>query len=415
MLQSGQHHAALIDEADSVMIDEAMTPLVISLPMKQHEDPTPYLLAKKIVAKFTQGEEYQTELPSKNVIITDEAYARAHDAVANERIQLSRPWRIYISNAVKAIESFKKNVDYVVVDDKVQIVDQYTGRIAPDRTWQDGLHQAMEAKENVPIQPGRESTAQITRQRYLQMYDGLAGLTGTAASVTAEFSSVYRCQVVKIPTNKKCLRKQFKTRFFDSLDSKLEAIAIDTKQRHETGQPILIGTRTIQESLEAQRALQSHGLTPVVLNGVQDAEEADIVAQAGKHGAITIATNMAGRGTDIKLDEKGMSAGGLHVVGLSPNASKRIDRQLVGRAARQGQPGSAQFFASATDELFVDNESPLAKSMIQRAGKNGEAPDFSQPLAKLQTDVENRNFQIRQQMILRDCWMDSVREAIEKE
>ena len=365
LIQPAKHHVALIDEADSVMIDEAMTPLVISLPSKDFEDPTPYLIAQKIASKFTEGVEYTIEFPSKKIEVTDEANQLAHDEIARRRnLNLSRPWRIYITNAIRASRTFERDVDYVVVDDTVQIVDQNTGRIMPDRTWQDGLHQAVEAKENLEIQPGRESTTQITRQRYLQMYDQLAGLTGTASSVTKEFETVYKCPVVAVPTNKKNQRKILPTRFFADLESKLSAIAQQVQQRHATGQPVLVGTKTIRESLEIQDVLVAQGLNPVLLNGVQDGEEADIVAKAGAMGAITIATNMAGRGTDIKLPPEALAAGGLHVIGISPNDSKRIDRQLVGRAARQGQPGSAQFFAAATDAIFVENESSLTLSLI---------------------------------------------------
>ena len=416
LIQPSHHHVALIDEADSVMIDEAMTPLVISLPSKGYEDPAPYLIAQKIVSNFTEGIEYTIEFPSKKIEVTDEATQLAHDEIARKRnLSLSRPWRIYITNAIRATKVFHRDVDYVVLDDTVQIVDQNTGRIFADRTWQDGLHQAVEAKENLPIQPGRESTTQITRQRYLQMYDQLAGLTGTAASVTKEFETVYKCPVVPVPTNKKNQRRIEPTRFFADLESKLSAIAQDVYKRHQTGQPILVGTKTIQESHEVEAALLSRGLEPIVLNGIQDRDEAEIVAAAGALGAVTIATNMAGRGTDIKLPPESLAAGGLHVVGVSPNDSKRIDRQLVGRAARQGQPGSAQFFAAGTDAIFVENESKLTKQLARRAKSNGEAGNFSKDLDALQASIEARNSKQRQDMILRDFWMDSVREAIEKD
>jgi preprotein translocase subunit SecA len=416
LIQSPDHHVALMDEADSVMIDEAMTPLIISLPSKELEDPAPYLMAQKIASEFVDGVDYTLTLPAKKIEISDAANQRAHNAITSTaNLELSRPWRIYIVNAIRAERTFEKNVDYVVVDDQVQIVDQNTGRILPDRTWQDGLHQAVEAKENVPIQPGRQSTAQITRQRYLQLYSELAGLTGTAAAVTSEFKAIYNCRVVVIPTNMPSRRQVHRTRFFESFDSKLNAIAKEVVDRHAKSQPILIGTKTIRESRDVFEALQSKGLSPTVLNGVQDQEEAEIVAMAGRVGAITIATNMAGRGTDIKLDQPAIEAGGLHVIGVSPNGSKRIDRQLIGRSARQGQPGSAQFFAAATDAIFVDNQSTLRKQIARRTNRTGEARDFSRGLAALQLSIETRNFKQRQDMILRDRWMDSVRESIEKE
>ena len=416
LIQPSKHHVALIDEADSVMIDEAMTPLIISLPAKSHEDPTPYLLAKKITSEFAINEHYHIELPSKKIEVTDAANVIAHDAIAKIKgLSLARPWRTYIVNAIRAQEVYERDIDYVVRDDSVQIVDQNTGRIFSDRTWQSGLHQAVEAKENVPIQPGRESTTQITRQRYLQMYSSLAGLTGTGASVAEEFKSVYGCRVIPIPTNKPNARKILKTRFFSSLQAKLDAIAVEVAQRHKTRQPILIGTRTIRESLDVRDALLARGINPLILNGIQDGEEAEIVSQAGIAGAITIATNMAGRGTDIKPDKEALAVGGLHVIGVSPNDSKRIDRQLVGRAARQGQPGSAHFFAAATDLIFVQNNSSMPKQIKRRAKRSGEAPDFSRELANLQKAIEARNHKLRNDMILRDRWMDSVRESIAKD
>jgi len=255
MIQPPYHGMALIDEADSVMIDEAMTPLIISMPSAAIEDPAPYLAAKKIAADFVEGEDYTIEWPSKNVTITDKTNDKAHMAVEKQSFELVRPWRIYIANAVRATHTFNRDIDYVVVDAKVQIVDPFTGRISPDRTWQEGLHQAIECKENVPIQPGRESTAQITRQRYLQLYDELAGLTGTASSVANELHKVYGCRVVGIPTNRKSQRKVERTRFFADLDAKLAELAKDVVDRHRTGQPILVGTRTIAESFQVRDAL----------------------------------------------------------------------------------------------------------------------------------------------------------------
>ena len=416
LIQCGSHDVALIDEADSVMIDEAMTPLIISMPGDGKDDPVPYQLAKKIAADFVEGEDYTLKMPGKKIELTDSASQRAHQMVASRRkLKLARPWRVYITNALRATLLHTRNVEYVVVDEEVQIVDQNTGRILPDRSWQDGLHQAVEAKENVPIKPGRESTTQITRQRYLQMYNELAGLTGTAGSVRSEFRQVYGCEVIQIPTNKPNIRKVAQTRFFASLESKLIAIAMSVMKRHATGQPILVGAKTIQESFQVRDILVSKGLEPTLLNGVQDEEEAGIVAKAGVAGAITIATNMAGRGTDIKPDKTALNVGGLHVIGVSHNSSRRIDRQLVGRAARQGQPGSAQFFAAATDQLFEDNSPALAKAITRRAKGNGESANFTNELRKLQTEIEEKGFRQRQDMILRDNWMDTVREAIEKD
>ena len=415
LIQSGQHYLSLIDEADSVMIDEAMTPLIISLPGDTHQDPVPYRLAHQIVGEMVDGTDYHIKLPEKSIELTDQANVDAHEKIAKQRnLFLARPWKVYLTNSIRAQRILTRDVDYVVLDGKVQLVDQYTGRIQPDRTWQAGLHQAIEVKENVELQPARESTTQVTRQRYLQMYEALAGLTGTAQSVAEEFKQIYGCPVIVIPTNRPSKRRIEKTRFFADSDAKFSAIADDVIKRHATGQPILIGTRTIRESLLIDQALQSRGVSALLLNGVQDGDEAEIVSQAGHAGSITIATNMAGRGTDIKPDKTAIAAGGLHVVAVSPNESRRIDRQLIGRGARQGQPGSAQLFVAADDLLLSDHPSSLSKQMIRKASKSGESADFSRDLAGLQRSIELQNFKRRQQMILRDRWMDSVRESIEK-
>ncbi len=416
MIQPTDHYVALIDEADSVMIDEAMTPLIISMPSQLPQDPLPFQLANRIVAEFVEGEDYTIKLPEKSIEVTEAANLRAHAKIAGHReLKLARPWKAYISNAIRAEKVLRRDIDYVVMDDKIQLVDQYTGRILADRTWQAGLHQAMEIKENVPMQPPRDSTTQITRQRYLQMYNSLSGLTGTAQSVAVEFQEIYNCPIVIIPTNRPSLRRIEKARFFVDAEAKFAAITEDVLRRHQTDQPILIGTRTIQESLQIDEALRARNIEAVLLNGVQDGDEAEIVAQAGKAGAITIATNMAGRGTDIKPDSRAIAAGGLHVVAVSPNESPRIDRQLIGRGARQGQPGSAQFFVAADDSILTEHQSSLPKLITRLAKKDGECKDLSRELAALHKTIEQRNFRQRQQMILRDRWMDSVRESIEKD
>lgn len=416
LIQPAERHVALIDEADSVMIDEAMTPLIISLPGKNAQDPIPYRIANRIAADLVEGDDYTIKRPEKKIEINDQTNLEAHQKIASQRdLILARPWKSYISNAIRAQKILKRDIDYVVLDQKIQLVDQYTGRILPDRTWQSGLHQAVEIKEGVPLQPARESTTTITRQRYLQMYKSLAGLTGTAQSVANEFWEIYDCPIVVIPTNRPSRRQIAPTRFFENSQAKVAAIAEDVWQRHQNDQPILIGTRTIRESLEIDEALRKRNIEAVLLNGVQDGDEADIVSQAGSAGSITIATNMAGRGTDIKPDDRSLSAGGLHVISVSPNESTRIDRQLIGRGARQGQPGSAQFFVAADDSLLVDHQSSLPKQIVRDSNSKGESKDFSNELLALQRAIEQRNFVGRQQMILRDRWMDSVRESIEKE
>ena len=415
LMQPELHDAMIIDEADSVMIDEAVTPLVISGAARDTTDPTPFLLAKKIAAEMIEDEDFTIELPDKTIEVNDDASDRCHEAITNESsFELERPWRIYISNAIRALHVLRRDIDYVVREGEVQIVDQNTGRIFSDRTWQDGLHQAVEAKEKVEIKSNDPSVARITRQRYLQMYQQLAGLTGTAFAVAGEFQSVYKTQVVQIPTNLPSQRKLLNTRFFGDLDAKLAAIVADVRDRHQKGQPILVGTRTIAESIQVADCLAAAGIHAVLLNGVQDQEEAEIVSAAGTTGAITIATNMAGRGTDIKLDSEARKAGGLHVVGCSHNGSTRIDRQLVGRAARQGNPGSAQFFVAPEDELLATYAPKLAQRIAAQAKSGGETrSSFSKELAAVQTQIEHKQFLIRQAMVREDQWMDLVRASIE--
>ena len=415
LMQPELHDAMIIDEADSVMIDEAVTPLVISGAARDTTDPTPFLLAKKIAAELVLDEDFTIELPDKTIEVDDDTSDRIHEAIANESsLQLERPWRIYVSNALRALHVLRCDIDYVIQEGEVQIVDQNTGRIFSDRTWQDGLHQAVEAKENVEIKSNDPSVARITRQRYLQMYQQLAGLTGTARAVAGEFQAVYQTRVVQIPTNLPSQRKVLKTRFFGDLDAKLAAIAADVSDRNRTGQPILVGTRTIAESMQVAEALTAAGIYAVLLNGVQDQAEAEIVAAAGTAGAITIATNMAGRGTDIKLDEQALKAGGLHVIGCSHNGSTRIDRQLIGRAARQGNPGSAQFFVAPEDEVLATYAPKLAARIAAQAKSDGETrTSFSSDLAAVQAQIETKQFEIRQAMVREDQWMDLVRASIE--
>ena len=309
-------------------------------------------MADQLASRLELDKDYTIKLPEKSIEVNEKALNACHDAIEHRDLSLSRPWRLYIRNAVRAQQILHRNVDYVVDDDEVKIVDQYTGRIFDDRTWQDGLHQAVEAKEKLVIKSAPPSVARITRQRYFQRYDQLAGLTGTARQIEFEFNEVYRSQVVCIPTNLPCIRTVEASRFFADREAKIEAVVQSTLDRHRTGQPVLVGTRNIEESKAVYEKLISKGTSAVVLNGLQDKEEADIIAVAGQKGAITIATNMAGRGTDIHIPQECLGLGGLHVVGFSPNDSYRIDRQLAGRSARQGRPGSVQFFVAADDETL---------------------------------------------------------------
>ena len=415
--QPQELHVAIMDEADSVMIDEAVTPMVISGVAQGEEEPAPFEIARQLAEELKLDEDFTLEMPEKKITINEDALTRCHQAIAQRRdLVLSRPWKVYVENAIRAQRVFHRDVDYVVKQGEIMIVDQHTGRIFDDRTWQDGLHQAVECKEAVKINKAPGSVAQITRQRYLMNYETLAGLTGTASGARQEFRSVYGCRVVPVPTNLPNVRKILRPRCFGSHEAKLNGIAADVLQRTATGQPILIGTRTIRESIQVAETLVRCGLNPLVLNGVQDQEESEIVALAGRAHALTIATNMAGRGTDIKPDARALEAGGLHVIGVSPNGSPRVDRQLVGRAARQGNPGSAQFFVSAEDEIIEHNAPSLARRMKNRAGRNGEVrADLAKELLQMQLKMEKKQFMNRQAMVQRDRWMAKVRRSIERD
>ena len=274
------HPMMLVDEADSVMIDEAVVPLVISGAARGFENSEPFDLALQIAQRLVQDSDFTIEPPGNKIRVLKSAEEKCHHYIADKDFELARPWRIYISNALRAIHVLKRNKDYVVRDGEVQIVDQYTGRIFSDRTWQDGLHQAVESKENLKIKSAPPSVARVTRQNYFKLYQQLTGLTGTATQVISEFRSVYAMKTVCVPTNLPCIRKQLPHRFFADLEAKISGVVSDIEARHRTKQPILVGTRTITESIQISDALKSKGLDAIVLNGLQDQDEAEIVALA---------------------------------------------------------------------------------------------------------------------------------------
>lgn len=405
---------AIIDEIDSVLLDEASTPLILSGSASGVDDPVPYEIARDSVARFAVDTDFTIESPSQRILLSVDAVTRSQQALtARPRIRLTRPWATYLRNAIQAQHKLLRNEHYAVIRDEVRIVDQNTGRIFADRSWRDGLHQAVQAKERVTITPSETSLARITRQRYFQQYRQLAGLTGTALGAEPEFQSVYALRVVPIATARPCLRRLERQRAFGTLDAKRRAIASDTAQRYHRGQPVLIGTRTIDESRSLSDQFAAIQLPHVVLNGLQDADEASIIAQAGQTGAITIATNMAGRGTDIKLSPSARSAGGLHVVVSEPHISQRIDRQLIGRCSRQGDPGSAQVFVCAEDQLLTQYAPKLAKRLRRLAEEDGECHlDLAQDVLGVQQRIEVEHSQQRAKLLKQDEWLDGVRKVL---
>ncbi|MEL6896499.1 MAG: helicase-related protein, partial [Planctomycetota bacterium] len=389
------------------------TPLIMAVRGEIEPSP-PYLLAHSTASEMQLDQHYHYDHRETRIDMTEEGYAFAMKALQQSGIRsLARPWARYVSNALRAIVVLRLDDDYIIGPHegktKVQIVDKFTGRILPERTWSDGLHQAVEVKENLPNSEPNDTNASISRQRYFPLYDSMCGMTGTALGSEREFRDFYGLHVTNIPTNRPNILSVAKPRYFVDTASKLDAVATDVQHRHQDRQPILIGTRTIASSKQVAQVLEQRGLAVTILNGVQDAEEAEIVAGAGNPDSILIATNMAGRGTDIKLKPAAKDAGGLHVIVLEHHESQRVDRQLIGRAARQGNPGSYQYMISAEDEVLVRYGPTLADSMQRSAQATGESKRcFAADIDRLQSKVQKQFYKQRQQMVDRDKWNDHV-------
>ena len=344
---------AIVDEADSVLVDEARTPLIISGRSDQAPEKEMYETALGMVAALEEGEDFAIEGGERHVRLTSKGKQQLTAAAENLPgvFRGMRRREELATQALVATHVFKRDIHYLVRDDKVQIIDESTGRILPDRSWEQGLHQMVEAKEGCPLTSQQTSVARMTYQRFFRRYLRLAGMTGTAHEIAPELWTVYRLPVVKVPTNRPVKRRDLGEAVFATMGEKWRAVAERVRALHRTGQPVLVGTRSVGASEELSRLLTAAGLEHQLLNARQDKEEAEIVAQAGQVGAITVATNMAGRGTDIKL-AKGVDArGGLHVIATELHESRRIDRQLFGRAGRQGDPGAFEAIVSLEDEL----------------------------------------------------------------
>ena len=391
-MMRGQAYS-IIDEADNVMVDDASSPLVLSMFQPgAAKDSDAVLMAKDLAGQLTSGEHF-TESGRQSVRLTDLGQRFVHRKELPIPVtQLLRPWTTYVETGIRAMLQFHQGVDYVVRSGEVQIVDQSTGKIFEDRSWQDGLQQAIEAKEGVAITPEKMPLAQITRQRFLRLYDHLAGMTGTAGSCQAELKSIYDLRVVQIPLRLPSQRMVMNTRAFITADQKWDAIARSVLNIHQQQRPILIGTRTITASQTLAGYLESAGVSCQMLNGLQDAEEADIVSRAGDRGAVTIATNLAGRGTDIKLDDFVKEIGGLHVIVSECHESFRFDRQLIGRCSRQGEPGSCQTFISAEDWLLATHGPWLSETIAKIAIKGEVEIDLQTSVRKIQDTIERSSF-----------------------
>ncbi len=354
----------IVDEADSLLIDEAVTPLIISNSPDDNPNAELYHLASQLAAMMRDGIDFTIDRTVRTVDLTarghrhldelaDEMHAQLGDGKSNFFAGARRREEL-VQQALVAAHCFHRDEHYLVdPEGKVQIIDESTGRVMADRTWRHGLHQAIEIKEGVPVTADKENLARQSFQRFFRQYPIMAGMTGTAWESAAELWQIYQRPVVRIPTNKPCIRKQPRSRMFDTAEQKWDAVLARVIELNDRGTPVLVGTRSVGASEEVSRRLFKAGRTHRVLNAAQNAEEANIIAEAGQLGRITVATNMAGRGTDIKLGTGVREVGGLHVIATEPHGSHRVDRQLFGRAARQGDPGSAQMFASAQDDLFV--------------------------------------------------------------
>ncbi len=353
-------HYAIIDEADSVLIDEAVTPLIISGDGNNPVQKEVFEKAAEIAREMEIDRDFKLNLQYREIVLTPAGEDRIDELCKN----LGGVWhgqrrrREFIQQALTARTLFLKDKHYVVIphgekqEIKVVIVDEFTGRLMPDRTWRDGLHQAIEAKERITVNPPKDTFARLSFQRFFRHYHHLCGMTGTAAEASGEFWNIYRAPTLKIPTHRPCIRRQLPEKIFLTDEEKWQAVLTTIQQLHATGRPVLIGTRSVGQSQIISGMLKDINLPHQVLNAVYHAQEAQIVAQAGQPGQITVATNMAGRGTDIKLGRGVSELGGLHVIAVERNELKRVDRQLFGRAGRQGDPGSAEVFTSLKDEIL---------------------------------------------------------------
>lgn len=409
-------HYAIIDEVDSILIDEARTPLIIS--GTAQKSTALYIQANAFVRTLKKDVDYTYDEKTKSVQLTEEGITKAEKAFGIDNLFDLKHVTLnhHINLALRAHVTMHRDVDYVVEDGKVVIVDQFTGRLMRGRRYSDGLHQAIEAKEGLEIQNESMTLATITFQNYFRMYEKLAGMTGTAKTEEEEFRNIYNMLVVVIPTNKPVIREDRPDLIFRTMEGKFRAVVEDIAQRHAKGQPVLVGTVSIETSELLSNMLKKRGIPHNVLNAKNHAKEAEIIAQAGQKGAVTIATNMAGRGTDIKLGEGVKELGGLAVIGTERHESRRIDNQLRGRAGRQGDPGVSQFYLSLEDELMRRFGSESLMSMMDRLGMDDSQPIQSKMVTKAvesaQKRVEGNNFDARKQLLQYDDVLREQREII---
>jgi len=412
-------HYAVIDEVDSILVDEARTPLIIS--GQAGKTAQLYVQSNMFVSRLQADEDFTYDETTKGVTLTESGIGKAEKAFGIDNLfDLSHVRLLHaINQSLKAHISMHRDVDYVVQDGEIIIVDGFTGRLMKGRRYSDGLHQAIEAKEGVDIQNESMTMATITFQNYFRMYEKLSGMTGTAKTEEEEFRNIYNMQVVVIPTNKPIARDDRPDLIFATMNGKYNAVAAEIAERHKKGQPVLVGTVAIETSEIISNLLDKHKIPHNVLNAKNHEREAEIIANAGNKGAVTIATNMAGRGTDIKLGEGVLDLGGLAVIGTERHESRRIDNQLRGRSGRQGDPGITQFYLSLEDDLMRRFGSDKMKAMMTRLGMDDNQPIQSGMVSKAvesaQKRVEGNNFDARKRLLQYDDVLRQQREVIYKE
>jgi preprotein translocase subunit SecA len=460
LVQRG-HFFAIVDEVDSILIDEARTPLIISGPSSGEANRW-FTEFAKIAKSLEAGVDYEVDEKKRTIGVLEPGIEKVEDYLGIDNLYESAntPLISFLNNSIKALALFKRDTDYVVMNDEVMIVDEHTGRILVGRRYNEGIHQAIEAKENVPVKAENQTLATVTLQNYFRLYDKLAGMTGTAETEAAEFMSTYKLGVVTIPTNKPMIRKDQPDLVYKNEAAKFTQVVEDIAARHATGQPVLVGTVSVEKSEYLSRMLAKKGIKHEVLNAKNHAREAEIVARAGRLGAVTVATNMAGRGTDIMLGgnteflavqemktkgldpvetpeayeaewdavydgvrervsveaEKVVGAGGLYVLGTERHESRRIDNQLRGRSGRQGDPGESRFYLSLTDDLMRLFQSGAAEAILQRTNFPDdvaiESGMVTRAIKSAQTQVEARNAEIRKNVLKYDDVLSRQREAI---
>ncbi len=407
---------AIVDEVDSILIDEARTPLIISGPAEESTEK--YQMIDQIIPRLRKEGDYTIEEKTRTVVLTESGVARVEKLLKVTNLYDPRSIEIlhHVNQALKAHALFKRDVDYVVKEGQVIIVDEFTGRIMPGRRYSDGLHQALEAKEKVKVERENQTLATITFQNYFRMYEKLAGMTGTADTEAAEFREIYKLDVAVIPTNMPMIRADYPDVIYKTEREKFKAVIDEIRSLHKAGRPVLVGTISIEKSELLSRMLLREGIKHHVLNAKNHEKEAEIIAAAGQMAAVTISTNMAGRGTDIKLGDGVADLGGLHVLGTERHESRRIDNQLRGRSGRQGDKGSSRFYLCLEDDLLRIFGAERISSIMDRIGFEEDQPIehslVSKAIENAQKRVEGQNFDIRKHLLEYDNVMNRQRQVI---